>query len=402
VIWGQIVSWLLLAAVAGSTAYSLLALCAVVRFLRKRRSANADRSKSYTPPVSVLKPLYGLDRELRENLESFCRQDYPSCEILFSVREESDAAVPVVRRLERDFPLVPMRLLFTGPPLYPNAKVHALEVLMEAASHELLVINDSGVRVEPDYLRTVVQPFAEPGTGLVTCIARSMPARGFWSLLEALGINTQFNPGVLTAWFLLGMQFSIGKTMVIRKQLVRQLGGFGSLGRYLADDFVLGERVSQAGHTVVLSETVPDNLLADAGMQDSLRHRLRWERSSRRSRPAGYLGQVFLHNLPLAALAWACAPAGNLLAAALLAACVVARVLLAWACAGMLLRDPAFRKYAWLLPVQDFVSFGVWLWAFFGRAIIWRGARFRVEKGGVIEPVPDGPKAGPSALRASG
>jgi ceramide glucosyltransferase len=290
-----------------------------------------------------------------------------------------------------------MRLLFTGPPLYPNAKVHALEVLMEAASHELLVINDSGVRVAPDYLRKIAQPFAEPSTGLVTCIARSMPARGFWSLLEALGINTQFNPGVLTAWFLLGMQFSIGKTMAIRKQLVRQLGGFGSLGRYLADDFVLGERVVQAGYTVVLSEAVPDNLLADAGMRGSLRHKLRWERSSRRSRPAGYLGQIFLHPLPLAALAWACAPAGNLLAAALMAACVAARVLLAWACAGVLLRDPAFRKYGWLLPVQDFVSFGVWLWAFFGREIIWRGARFRVEKGGVLETVPNGRKAGPSS-----
>ncbi|MGH9785961.1 MAG: glycosyltransferase, partial [Terriglobia bacterium] len=257
--WNAVLSWLLLAAVAGSTAYSCLALCAVVRFVRKRRSVSRwDRPESYTPPVSVLKPLYGLDRELRENLASFCRQDYLSYEILFSVREESDAAVPVVRQLERDFPRVPMRLLFTGPPLYPNAKVHALEVLMEAARNELLVINDSGVRVEPDYLRSIVRPFAEPNTGMVTCIARSMPARGFWSLLEALGINTQFNPGVLTAWLLLGMQFSIGKTMVIRKQLVRQLGGFGSLAKYLADDFVLGERVAQAGHTVVLSETVPD------------------------------------------------------------------------------------------------------------------------------------------------
>lgn len=395
--WGLIALWLLLAAVAGSTAYSCLALCAVVRFLReRRRTSRPDRSKDYTPPVSLLKPLYGLDRELRENLESFCRQDYAAYEILFSVREESDAAVPVVRQLEKDFPRVPMRLLFTGPPRYPNAKVHALEELMEAASHEILVINDSGVRVEPDYLQSVVRPFAEPATGLVTCIARSMPAPGLWSVLEALGINTQFNPGVLTAWFLLGMQFSIGKTMVIRKQLARELGGFGSLGRYLADDFVLGERVAQAGYTVVLAETVPDNLLADQGMRDSLRHRLRWERSSRRSRPAGYAGQIFMHNLPLALLAWAVAPPGSLLASALIAASLGTRALLAWTCAGLLLRDPTFRKYGWLLPVQDLVSFGVWLWAFFGREIIWRGARFRVGKGGVLELVRDSRKAGPS------
>ena len=389
--WPLIVSWLLLALAAGSAAYSLIALCAVIRFLQARRKA--AHASGDTPPISLLKPLYGLDPELRQNLESFCRQDYPAYEILFSVREESDAAIPVVRRLEKDFPRIPMRLLLTGPPAYPNAKVHALEVMAEAAAHELLVINDSGVRAAPDYLRSVVRPFVDPAAdpatnpsnGLVTCIARSLPSGGLWSVLEALGVNTQFNPGVLTAWLLLGMQFSIGKTMAIRKQLVHQLGGFGSLGNYLADDFVLGERVAQASHAVVLSETIPDNLLADTGMCASLAHRLRWERSSRRSRPAGYLGQVFLHSLPLALLAWCFAPSGSFFASAIIAACLASRFLLAWACAGLLLRDPTFRKYWWLLPVQDLVSFGVWLWAFFGREIIWRGARFSVQKGGTLE-----------------
>ena len=387
--WPHIASWLFLALAAGSAAYSLIALFAVIRFLQERGKKDrgrAGRSPEYAPPVSLLKPLYGLDPDLRANLESFCRQDYPAYEILFSVREESDAAVPIVRQLEKDFPRVPMRLLISGPPAYPNAKVHALEVMAETAAHEILVINDSGVRVAPDYLRRVARPFADPATGLVTCIARSMPSRGFWSVLEALGINTQFNPGVLTAWMLLGMQFSIGKTMAVRKQIVRQLGGFGSLGNYLADDFVLGERVAQAGHTVVLSETIPDNLLADFGMRASLTHRLRWERSSRRSRPAGYIGQIFLHNLPLALLAWCFAPPGSFLASAIIVACLVSRALLAWACAGPLLRDPMVRKFVWLLPVQDMMSFGVWLWAFFGREITWRGARFRVHKGGTLSP----------------
>ena len=398
--WLEIFSWLSLAAVAASTAYSSIAIVGVVRYFRaRRRIARRGRSAELTPPVSVLKPLYGLDRELRLNLESFCRQDYPAHEILFSVREESDPAVPIARQLEKDFPGVPMRLLVTGPPPYPNAKIHSLEVMAEAAVHEILVINDSGVRVGRDYLRNVARPLAEPSVGLVTCIARSVPSRSFWSVLEALGINTQFNPGVLTAWVLLGMQFSIGKTMVIRKQLAAQLGGFGRLGNYLADDFVLGERVAQAGYTVVLSEAVPDNLLADEGMRDSLRHRLRWERSSRHSRPAGYVGQIFMHNLPLALLAWAVAPSGNSIALGLIAACLGSRLLLAWACAGLLLRDPTFRRYGWLLPIQDLVSFGVWLRAFFGHEIVWRGARFRVLNGGVLEPVRNTPsgKAGPSS-----
>jgi ceramide glucosyltransferase len=385
--WTLIVSWLFLGLAAGSAVYSLIAIFAVIRFLQQRR--NAAQAADHTPPVSLLKPLYGLDPELRGNLESFCRQDYPAYEILLSVREESDPAAYVVHQLEKDFPSVSMRLLVTGPPAYPNAKVHALEVMAEAAAHEILVINDSGVRVAPDYLQRVARPFANPAVGLVTCIARSLPSRGVWSVLEALGINTQFNPGVLTAWLLLGMEFSIGKTMAVRRQIVRELGGFGSLGNYLADDFVLGERVAQAGHTVVLSETVPDNLLADSGMRAALTHRLRWERSSRRSRPAGYVGQMFLHSLPLALAAWCFAPSGNFFASAVVAACLAARFLLAFACAGALLRDPTFRKYWWLLPVQDLVSFGVWLWAFFGREITWRGARFRVQKGGTLQRISD-------------
>ena len=383
----NIFSWLFLALAAGSAAYSLIAFFAVIRFRQergKKERRKAAQAADYSPPVSLLKPLYGLDPDLRGNLESFCRQDYPTFEILFSVREESDAAVPVVRQLEKDFPRIPIRLLITGSPPYPNAKVHALQVMMNAAAHEILVSNDSGVRVAPDYLQKVARPFADSGTGLVTCIARSLPSRGLWSVLEALGVNTQFNPGVLTAWLLLGMQFSIGKTMAVRQQIVHQLGGFGSLGNYLADDFVLGERVAQAGHTVVLSEVIPDNLLADSGMRAALTHRLRWERSSRRSRPAGYVGQIFLHNLPLALLAWCFAPPETFFAAAVLSACLATRFLLAFACAGVLLRDPTFRKFWWLLPVQDLVSFGVWLWAFFGREITWRGARFEVQKGGTL------------------
>lgn len=380
-----VLSWLFLALAAGSAAYSLIALLAVIRFLRERRKAPAPAD--YSPAVSLLKPLYGLEPQLRANLESFCRQDYPAYEILFSVRDESDPAAAVVRRLQKDFPRIPMRLLVTGPPACLNAKVHALELMAESAAHEILVINDSGVRVPPGYLRAVAQPFANPATGLVTCIARSLPARGFWSILEALGVNTQFNPGVLTAWLLLGMRFAIGKTMAVRKKIIGQLGGFGSLGQYLADDFVLGERVAQAGHDVVLLGMTPDNLLTDAGMRNTLAHRLRWERSSRRSRPVGYLGQLFLHNLPLALLAWLFVPPGSSFASGIIAACLATRFLLAWVCAGVLLRDPTFRKYWWLLPVQDVVSFGVWLWAFLGRGIVWRGARFTVQKGGILKKI---------------
>jgi len=394
---------LLLALVAGATAFSGIALYGVFRFLKNSRDlARRTAAGGYTPPVSLLKPLYGLDRELEENLESFFRQDYPCYEILCSVREETDPAVAVVRRLQEKYPAVPVRLLLTGQPPYLNAKVHGMEALLEAAAHEVLVINDSDVRAAPGYLRSVVAPLAEtmqgmtvgpsaaPPVGMVTCISRGVPGRSLWSLLEALSMSLQFVAGVLAAAVTEGIQFSLGPTMVIRKATVNQIGGFRRLADYLADDFVLGQLVAEAGYRVVLAPAIPDHLVCNESFADSLRHRLRWERSSRRSRPAGYLGQVFTHGLPLALVAWALAPAGNALALPLVAACLTMRTLLAWAVGWRLLRDPAFRAYWWLLPLQDILSFLIWLWAFFGGEIEWRGTRFRVLRGGKLERVDTG------------
>jgi ceramide glucosyltransferase len=378
--------WLLAAATIGSIAFCGIALYGSLRFLRmRRRGALETVLQAYTPPVSFLKPLCGLDRELEENLRSFFLQDYPSFEILFTVRDAADPAAEVARRLGEEFPTVPTRLLITGPPRYLNAKVHALEAMMEAAAHDILVITDSDVRVAPDYLRQVVAPLPEPGTGMVTCISRGASGRSLWSRLEALSMNTHFIPGVLAAWALMGMEFSLGPTMVIRKKTVEELGGFGRLGDSLADDFVLGELVAHSGGKVVLATTVPDHLVCNESASRSLRHRLRWERSSRRSRPAGYVGQVFMHTLPLALLAWAAAPSGSALGPALTIASLPVRFLLAWVVSQEVLRDRDFRQNWWLLPFQDLLSFAVWCWAFFGREIEWRGARFRVLRGGKLE-----------------
>src|SRR3990172_4108266 len=183
--------------------------------------------------------------------------------------------------------------------------------MTQAASHDVLVINDSDVRVGPDYLRAVVAPLQEPTVGLVTCISRGVPGRSVWSVLEALGMSVQFVAGVLAAWVVEGLKFSLGPTMALRKQQVHEIGGWSRLGDYLADDFVLGQWITQAGYRVVLARYIPDHLVCNEALGDSLRHRLRWERSSRRSRPLGYVGQVFTHSLPLALLAWVFALPGN-------------------------------------------------------------------------------------------
>ena len=388
-----IVSWVLaavlLAMVLGATCYSFIALYATIQF-RKRMPPG---TYAFTPPVSVMKPLCGMDRELERNLESFCRQNYPCYEILFSVREETDEAVPIVHRLQENFPSIPIRLLVIGPPRYLNAKVHGLEEMMKASSHDILVISDSDVRVEREYLRAVVAPLADSNVGMSTCLSRGVPGKSLWSLMESLGMNTQYLPGVLSAWLLIGIEFSLGPTMVVRKQQVEKIGGFGVLGDYLADDFVLGESIAKAGHRVVLSEIIPDHLFAGESMRDSLGHRLRWERSSRCSRPAGYCGQIFTHSLPLALLAWAFVPARNSYAAGIVGLCIAARALLAWQVGWRLLRDPALRKYWWLLPVEDLLSFGIWCWAFAGNEIVWRGERFRVLRGGKLSRIAPGGEA---------
>ena len=383
-----VVSWVLAAATVGSIVYCGIALYGAVRFVQSRRRwALEVVLTSFTPPLSLLKPLHGLERELEENLESFCRQDYPTYEILFAVREQSDPALEIVRRLQDKFPTLPMRMLVVGPPQCLNAKVQSLEAMREAAAHEILVITDSDVHVAPDYLRSVVAPLVRPEVGMVTSIYRGVPGRSLWSRMEALSMNAQFIPGVLSAWVLLGLEFSLGPTMAIRKQKVASLGGFLRLGDYLADDFLLGELVAQSGESVAMAGAVPDHLVINENLFASLRHRLRWERSSRRSRPAGYVGQLFMHALPLAALAWAAAPAGSSWGEALVAASLAVRWLLAWSVSWGVLRDRNFRRDWWLLPLQDLVSFAIWIWGFFGREIEWRGARFRVLRGGKLERV---------------
>ena len=392
---GKLLFWLSMAGVTGATVYSAIALEGARRFRKALRSAAVHAARvQLFPPVSILKPLYGADPGLLQNLESFCRQNYGEYEILFSVRDESDAAVVAVRQLQRQFPKVPIRLLVIGPPIYENAKVHGLEEMIKAAAHDILIINDSKLRASPEYLQRIVEPFGEPlsepqvrpAVGMVTCITRGVPGNGIWSLLEALHVNTHFAAGVLSAWVVEGIRFALGPTMVIRKQQVRELGGIGFLGDFLADDFVLGNRVAEAGYRIALAGVVPEVYIGDESMRQSLLHRLRWERSSRFSRPLGYIGQVFTHNLPLALMAWLLSPADNPYVLSLLGCCVLSRAALVWAVGWTDLRDPVVKRYWWLVPVQDFLSFAVWCWGFLGRKVYWRGAWLRVGRQGKVLP----------------
>jgi ceramide glucosyltransferase len=356
----------LLALLSGALAYSLLSIVAAFHYLRVRPPA-----LGWTVPISILKPLAGLDDGLGANLRTFFRQEYPAFEILFAVREISDPAVEVVERLQREYPHVPTRLIVTGEPPYPNAKVYSLHLMLRAAAYDLLVMSDSDIRVSPDLLHIVAAEFQDARLGIATCPYRAVPGKSIWSRLEATGLNTDFLSGILVARMLEGMKFAVGATIAARRCALEAIGSFDRLKEYLAEDFVMGKFAAEAGRGVILSSCVVEHHIGSAGLHHSAAHRLRWVRSTRRSRPAGYLGQLFTMPFPLALLVciantswWPVVPL-TLFVRGIAAYVVSARVL-------------RTRINWFLLPIEDLASFCFWLVGFFGNNIVWRGRRYRL------------------------
>jgi ceramide glucosyltransferase len=329
-------------------------------------------------PISVLKPLAGYDLGLEENLRSFFAQDYPAFDVLFAVRELDDAAVGVVRKLQAEYPRTASRLIVTGEPPYPNAKVYSLDLMMRAARYDLLVMSDSDIRVDASMLRVVAAEFNNPEVDLATCPYRAIGGPSLWSRLEAVGMDTEFWGGVLVARMLEGMKFAVGPTIVARKAVLERIGGFDLLKDYLAEDFVMGSRAAQAGAGVILSSYVVEHRIGSHGLRVNFAHRLRWARSTRRSRPAGYIGQVFTNPLPLALLMVAIEPSWW---PALLLACIMRA-----AAAHAVAVNALGAQVSWaLLPVQDVLSFAFWIAGFFGNTIHWRGRVYRLLRDGRFE-----------------
>jgi ceramide glucosyltransferase len=345
----------------------------------KAPSVSAGALRSRNQSISVLKPLSGAEDQLEANLRTFFTQIYPgSYEILFAVRNPNDPAITAVEHLRVEYPQIPVRLIVTGEPPYPNAKVYSLDLMKSAAQHDLLVMSDSDIRATPDMLATIAAEFADPQVGLATCPYRAVPGRTFWSKLEALGMNTQFLGGVLVARMLEGMKFALGPTIAARKSVLDQMGGFDRLKDYLAEDFVMGKFAGELGHRVLLSSNVIEHHIGGQNLSSNLKHRLRWARSTRRSRPAGYVGELFTMPLPPALLLCAWAP--SLWPVAALA--ILMRACSAWACAGWVLRDSLIARLWWLLPLQDLLAFAIWVAGFFGNHIIWRGHRYLLHPDG--------------------
>jgi ceramide glucosyltransferase len=266
---------------ASSFGFCLLILLAVRHY---RRSAHPSETKRF-PPISILTPLFGTDSGLARNLRSSFRQDYPDFEILLAARSESDPAVAIARQVMLEFPDVPATLLVTGEPLCANAKVHSLSQMTNVAKNDLLVMNDSDIRSSPGMLLTIAAEFADDDVALATCVPRAIPGAGWPSRLEALELNTHFLGGVMVARMLEGMKFALGPSAVVRRRALDGIGGWSPLGDFLAEDFMLGKLIFEAGNDVILSSCQVEHHLGSSTWPENLEHRLRWARSTRRSRP---------------------------------------------------------------------------------------------------------------------
>jgi ceramide glucosyltransferase len=371
-----VLAFLLPALVTGAAVYCILTIIAAARYRAVRPPELRD-----PPPISVLKPLAGVDDGLEANLRTFFEQDYPRFEILFAVRSEHDPAIEVAERLRAQYAGVPSRLIVTGEPPYPNAKVYSLDKMLASASHDLIVMSDSDIRVTRDMLPVIAAEFQDPRLGLATCPYLAVPGKSFWNTLEAIGLNTEFIGGVLVARMLDGMKFALGPTIAARRATLAKIGGFDAVKDFLAEDFVMGKLAAEKGDGVILSSYVIEHCIGAQTLRANLRHRLRWNRSTRRSRPAGYIGQLFTIPLPLAVLLWLVQPAWWPLAAATLVLRAIAGVFTAW----YVLRDGLTARLCWLVPVQDVLSLMMWVAGFFGNTILWRGRRYYLRADGRFE-----------------
>ncbi len=374
-----------------STGFLILALYSILRYVARPKPS----AGSFTPRVTLLKTVYGLEPRLEQNLESFFAQDYPAFEIIFGARNNDDAAIRIVERLREKYPMVPVRVVFSGEPQRPNAKVCSLEKMIAVATTDFYVISDSDVHVEPNYIREIMMPFSDPQMGVVTCLYRGVPTGGIWSRLEALGMSVEMTAGVVVANTLEGMKFALGPTMIARRHALEQIGGIGRFADYCSDDYLLGNWIAEAGWKVVISHHVIDHVVLNRNFKTSILHQVRWMKSTRFSRPKGHFGTVLTFAMPFGILGLI---AGLVLGKPVLATeifgwAVLNRMMLSIAAGWFVVRDPNALKHCWLYPLRDLMGSFFWAASYHNAEIVWRGERYRLSLDGKMTRIDSGPVA---------
>lgn len=367
--------------VVATWAYWLVACWLVRDFVKERRKSG----RRFTSPVSILKPVKGLDAQAYENFASFCRQDYPDYELVFGIADADDPVIPVIERLKQDFPERDIRL-YVAPATHVNRKASLLHFLAARARHDTLVVSDSDMRVTPDYLQRVVAPLAEEGVGLVSCLYRGQDPVTFTARLEALHMGVTFLPSVLVARRFLNMRFALGATMALRRRDLARIGGFAAVGDYLADDYQVGVRIADLGLQVHLSDYVVNSVLGPTTFREQWDREVRWAHCTRVSRPLEYPGLLLTFSTPVAVIL-GLLTGFDLLASISLVCSLLLRWLVAWVVTGFTENRPARRWFIWL-PLRDMLSALVWCAGAVSQCVVWRGERYVLQPGGRLRPLP--------------
>jgi ceramide glucosyltransferase len=364
-----------------STIFLLLVMASVFRFQSQSRSSRSSKTgDAQLPPVSVLKPIHGMEAQLRQNIESFFRQDYPCYEILFAADEADDPALELAREISANYPQIPCRIMVTGKPPWPNPPAYCFYRMAEVAAHGILVTSDSDVEVAPNYLREVVAPMLSPEVGMVTCVYRGKNAAGFWAGLTAIGMSVEMTAGVLVANLLEGMKFGLGPTIAVKREALNKIGGYRVTGDYFANDFVIGNMIDKAGYRVVLSEHVIDHVVSQKNFQKMWENQLRWGKSTRYSRPKGHFGSGLIFAMPYGLFGLAAGLALGMpgLGWGLLGAAVLNRVLESWIVGWGVVRDRVALLQFWLYLLRDLLGFIVWAASYTSAKTAWRDSRYEL------------------------
>jgi ceramide glucosyltransferase len=355
--------------------YYLLVLYSSWRFFPRALIQNA-----FTPPVSILKPIRGLDPQAYTNFASFCRQDYPEYEILFCADRSDDPVIPILEKLIRDFPERRIRIFFGSGSEAANDKVAKLGRLVREAQNEILVMGDSDVRVRPEYLRTVVAPLANPKVGAVTCFYMPVRSQTFAGKLQAIGMVSDFYAGLLVGWQLEGIRFALGPTIVTSRSRLAEFGGFQSIENQPGDDLLVGRLIAEHGHQVELLPYTVTKLAGYQSFEELLAKRMRWLVVMRHMRPWGHLGLLFTQGLPWSLAAIAVHPSAGA-ALAYVSIYLGLRIAMSWSIGIRGLKEPSLWKEMFLIPVWDAFAFFIWMASFFRKTVRWRDVQYYIRDG---------------------